>query len=97
MAKQNHIFRKIRKGSQAEKLADVLIDRPATSAGRSYNTVSALAGAGIGLKIACAACGHARVHTSDRIVRAFGAKTELKDIEAACSDCKSTAVSVLPV
>lgn len=96
MAKQNHIFRKIRKGSQAEKLAEVLIDRPVSSAVRSLNTISALAEAGLGLKVECTACGETLVHSSDKLAKTFGAKTAVSEVRQPCAACGSEATSIIP-
>ena len=97
MARQNHIFRKIRKGSQAEELANVLVDRPASSGVRHINTVGGLAERGMGLKISCSQCDHEETHKPDACKKTFGATTPLAEVRPDCSACGEKKTSVMPV
>jgi hypothetical protein len=96
MAKQNHIFRKIRNGSQAQKLADMLIVRPTSSDIRHVATIGAMAERGMGMKMDCSACGHVEALKGDDMLRELGADTEVSKIERPCTACGSAAVSRLP-
>lgn len=96
MARQNHIFRKIRKGSQAEKLADVLIERPVSSKVRSFNTVDALAATGMGLKVTCTSCKTVSSYGASEIVATFGGDTPLVDVKPACASCSSAVTQAMP-
>jgi hypothetical protein len=96
MAKQNHIFKKIRKGSQAEKLADILIERPASSRTKTVNTVEQLAAYGMGLRISCTACSAEHVVTKDEMVQRFGAETPLNEVKPGCTECDCLAMNVIP-
>lgn len=96
MAKQNHIFKKIRKGSQAEKLADVLIERPASSRARTISTVGMLAAYGMNLRISCTACPGEVLVTKDEMVDRFGEDTPLSEVKPGCAQCDCTALNVIP-
>ena len=95
MAKQNHIFTKIRAGSQAEKLAVRLSKRTDQKTGIKISTVSELDKAGMGLRITCTACGADEFYKGRKLKERFGATTELKEIKDPCA-CGSTAVSRIP-
>ncbi len=96
MAKQNHIFRKIRNGSQAQKLADMLIVRPKSSDIRHVVTVGGMVDRGMAMKMDCASCKHVETLKGDDLIEAVGAETLLSEISRPCTSCGSTAVSRLP-
>lgn len=96
MARQNHIFRKIRKGSKAEELANVLIDRPVSSGVRHINTVGGMADRGMGLKISCTGCGKERMIKAEDCKKTFGADTPLGEVRPDCDACGETKTSVIP-
>ena len=96
MTNQNHIFRKIRSGSRAEKLADRLSRRSAPSDGKSISTVGALDKAGLGLRVSCSDCGSDVTYAGKNMRDRFGATTPLKEISGPCG-CGSRAVSRIPV
>ena len=95
MSRENHIFKKIRTGSQAELLAEALIERPASSEVRRVGTAGALAAAGMGLRISCEGCGTSEEVAPDEVVRRFGAATPLARIRPACGR-ERCAQSVVP-
>jgi hypothetical protein len=96
MAKQNHIFRKIRTGSQAQKLADMLIVRPKSSDIRHMTTIADMVKHGMGMKMDCSACKHVEHLKGDDLIEAVGAETELSQISRECVACGSSAVSRFP-
>lgn len=97
MAKESHIFTKIRSNSQAQRLADALTGRGSTCEGRSISTVGALDSAGLGLRVTCAGCGESRDYRGVEMVEAFGAQTALVDLRDACAVCGSASVSRVPI
>lgn len=96
MARQNHIFTKIRTGSQAEKLANRLSRRMNQSTGRIISTVSELDKAGMALKLSCGTCGEEVTLAGRKLKTRFGSETLLQDIDDPCT-CGSRAVSRIPV
>lgn len=96
MAKQNHIFTKIRTGSQAEMLAERLTRRQGENTGRRISTVAALAAAGMGLRISCPACGADEHIQGDAMTARFGEETVLKDLRDPCA-CGSAILNRMPV
>lgn len=97
MPKQNHIFTKIRSGSQAERLAEALSRRNSVNSGKRISTVAALRDAGMGLRITCSSCGSTHTLSGNDMVKKLGASTELSSVRGACEDCGATAVSRVPV
>jgi hypothetical protein len=95
MAKQNHIFTKIRAGSQAEMLANRLSKRADQKTGKTISTVSELEKYGMGLRITCTKCDADELVKGRKMKERFGASTELKEIKDPCA-CGSTAVSRIP-
>ena len=96
MARQNHIFRKIRVGSQAERLMDQLVERPESSRGISYDTVAKIADGEMALRVSCQDCGAKVVYAGEDLKAEFGADTSIRDVKPACSNCGSTATEVMP-
>lgn len=96
MAKQNHIFTKIRTGSQAEMLAERLTRRQGDATGRRISTVAALAEARMGLHITCPACGADEYIQGEAMIARFGAATVLKDLRDPCA-CGSAILNRMPV
>jgi hypothetical protein len=95
MSKQNHIFTKIRAGSQAEKLADQLSKRTDQAPAKRISTVSELDRSGMGLRVSCTACGSDTLYAGRKMKEHFGATTKLAEIKTAC-ECGSQAVSRIP-
>lgn len=95
--KQNHIFTRVRAGSQAEKLAEALTERNGPTDGRQISTIAQLVSAGMALKIECMACKEAEVLAGKSLEKKAGKETSLRDVDIACGSCGSTAVSRLPV
>lgn len=95
--KQNHIFTRVRTGSQAERLAIALSGRREPKEVKQISTVSALVAAGMGLKICCSNCGSEKVLSGKDLEKACGEKTPLSKIEIGCAECDFAAVSRLPV
>lgn len=96
MTRQNHIFRKIRKGSQAERLADLLTERPSSAGSRNINTVTKLKEIGMKLVISCTVCGAEDHHEGEAMEATFGKDTLLSEVRPECSACGAKAVSVMP-
>jgi hypothetical protein len=96
MARPNHIFRKIRKGSQAEKLVEALIARPQKSESRTIGTVQALCDSRMGIRTKCTGCGADHFYSGSEMIEVFLAETELKDIRPGCLSCGAKSVNVLP-
>ena len=95
MSRQNHIFTKIRAGSQAEMLADRLSKRTEYKTGRVISTIAELENSAMGLRICCMACKTETLHQGREMCEKFGAQTLLKDITTPCG-CGSKAVSRIP-
>lgn len=95
MAKQNHIFTKIRTGSQAEKLAEQLSKRANQRPGKTISTISELDRAGMGLRVTCSDCGANVLYSGRKLKDRFGATTKLRDIKGPCT-CGSLAISRMP-
>jgi hypothetical protein len=95
MAKQNHIFTKIRTGSQAEKLAEQLSNRTDQRPGKIISTISELERYGMGLRVTCTSCGANVLYTGRKLKDRFGATTKLCDIKEPCA-CGSSAVNRIP-
>jgi hypothetical protein len=96
MARPNHIFRKIRKGSQAEKLVEALIARPQKAESRSISTIQALCDSNLGLHTECTACKAEHFYEGAEMIEAFGAETSIKEARPACASCGEKSVSVMP-
>lgn len=96
MSKQNHIFTKIRSGSQAEVLAEILSRRTDRKSGKTISTVADLAKAGMGLKVSCSGCGEATLFKGRGMKEKFGSETHLRDLRDPCESCGSMAVSRIP-
>ncbi len=94
MARQNHIFRKIRTGSQAEKLAIRLSGRAGQATGTTISTISELERAGMGLRVKCTSCDASTLYVGRKLKDRFGASTLLSEIKEPC-EC-GAAVSRLP-
>ena len=96
MTQNNHIFQRIRRGSQASKLADVLISRPASSESRRIATISDMAARGMAIRLECAQCDHAERVAPDALSERFGPQTEISAVRVPCPACGGQAVSVIP-
>lgn len=95
--KQNHIFTRVRTGSQAERLAAALSERNEPQEVRQISTVSSLVASGMGLRISCGKCGCEETLCGDDLEKACGGKTPLSNVKIRCSNCEFEAVSRIPV
>jgi len=95
MSKQNHIFTKIRAGSQAEMLAEQLSKRTDQAPAKTISTVSELDRAGMGLRVSCTSCESSVLYAGRKMKDRFGATTKLSDIKTPC-DCGNLGVSRMP-
>jgi len=96
VARQNHIFRKIRAGSQAEKLAKQLMERGAGTSVKRISTIGALVSAGMGLRVNCVDCGAPEELGGDVLLERYGAECPLADVRPSCTACGSAKVETVP-
>lgn len=96
MAKQNNIFSKIRKGSQTEKLAKILLERRDDKSVKKMKTVGDLVGYRMGLRLSCTKCGASEDLSGDRLIARYGETTALSEIGPEKCACAEGALDRMP-
>lgn len=92
---KNHIFRRIRKGSQAERLADALISRPRSSGVRRVETMADMAARSMSVRLECPCGDFQESVPAQALAERFGASRKIVDLRPDCPCCGQR-VSVIP-